>query len=586
MAIEIINVGTSPNDGNGDPIRDAFIKCNDNFDELETTKISGSGTDDYIPKFNGSDGIENSQIFDNGTNVGIGTTSPITGNLVIAPTTASANVEGISVLFHPDGNITRERIKIWINNFNGQLDLKDSGEVKKVQINSNGNSYLNGGNVGIGTTSPNGIWSGTNRSLQISGSTNTSSELVQTRPGANITRFLSGTNDEFGVYTDSALNYTLYTNGAERFRITSSGQVQISSPISDALKLTNSNSGAYNGVLIQNDASNQVVIGIGGSSVGGSNQNRGYSGTISNIDYYLMTNNTERMRIDSSGNVIIGATSGPHKFSVNGKIGGNIFSDSFLEFTSGGNTLLKANDDVIIGYSQNTIIKQNGNFGIGTTSPSNYSGYTTLTLNNATSGGLIDLQNNGTSALRISADSSTQVSIYGATAVPMIFTTNASERMRITSSGNVGIGTTNPLKALHISRPAVSAPVLRLQTTDISSINGTIEWANSSNSVLAFIGSNYNVGDNFGNLEFATGGTSTRMVINSSGNVGIGISTPDASSILHLRSNSKGFLPPTMTTGERDSIGGPADGLIIYNTDTQTINVFTNSGGWKSLLYI
>jgi hypothetical protein len=34
MAQEIINVGTAPNDGLGDPIRDAYIKCNDNFDEL------------------------------------------------------------------------------------------------------------------------------------------------------------------------------------------------------------------------------------------------------------------------------------------------------------------------------------------------------------------------------------------------------------------------------------------------------------------------------------------------------------------------------------------------------------------------
>jgi len=34
MAQEIINVGTSPNDGLGDPIRTAYIKCNDNFSEL------------------------------------------------------------------------------------------------------------------------------------------------------------------------------------------------------------------------------------------------------------------------------------------------------------------------------------------------------------------------------------------------------------------------------------------------------------------------------------------------------------------------------------------------------------------------
>ena len=34
MAQEIINVGTAPNDGLGDPIRTAYIKCNNNFGEL------------------------------------------------------------------------------------------------------------------------------------------------------------------------------------------------------------------------------------------------------------------------------------------------------------------------------------------------------------------------------------------------------------------------------------------------------------------------------------------------------------------------------------------------------------------------
>ena len=36
MAIEIIDVGSSPNDGQGDPIRTAYIKCNNNFVELST----------------------------------------------------------------------------------------------------------------------------------------------------------------------------------------------------------------------------------------------------------------------------------------------------------------------------------------------------------------------------------------------------------------------------------------------------------------------------------------------------------------------------------------------------------------------
>ena len=34
MAREIINVGAAPNDGQGDPIRTAFIKTNNNFGEL------------------------------------------------------------------------------------------------------------------------------------------------------------------------------------------------------------------------------------------------------------------------------------------------------------------------------------------------------------------------------------------------------------------------------------------------------------------------------------------------------------------------------------------------------------------------
>jgi hypothetical protein len=34
MAQQIINVGTAPNDGLGDPIRTSFIKCNTNFSEL------------------------------------------------------------------------------------------------------------------------------------------------------------------------------------------------------------------------------------------------------------------------------------------------------------------------------------------------------------------------------------------------------------------------------------------------------------------------------------------------------------------------------------------------------------------------
>ncbi len=44
MPQEIINVGAAPNDGTGDTLRDAFIKCNDNFTELYSGGGSGSVT--------------------------------------------------------------------------------------------------------------------------------------------------------------------------------------------------------------------------------------------------------------------------------------------------------------------------------------------------------------------------------------------------------------------------------------------------------------------------------------------------------------------------------------------------------------
>ncbi|PQJ76270.1 ice-binding family protein [Polaribacter glomeratus] len=51
--------------------------------------------------------------------------------------------------------------------------------------------------------------------------------------------------------------------------------------------------------------------------------------------------------------------------------------------------------------------------------------------------------------------------------------------------------------------------------------------------------------------------------------LGIGTTSPDASSILDASSTSKGLLMPRLTTAQRDLIESPATGLMIYNT---TIN--------------
>ncbi|MEN9975863.1 MAG: hypothetical protein RIR36_23 [Bacteroidota bacterium] len=56
--------------------------------------------------------------------------------------------------------------------------------------------------------------------------------------------------------------------------------------------------------------------------------------------------------------------------------------------------------------------------------------------------------------------------------------------------------------------------------------------------------------------------------------VGIGISTPSSSAVLDLTSTSKGFLPPRMTTEERNAISSPVAGLTIYNTNLNCLETY------------
>ena len=67
-------------------------------------------------------------------------------------------------------------------------------------------------------------------------------------------------------------------------------------------------------------------------------------------------------------------------------------------------------------------------------------------------------------------------------------------------------------------------------------------------------------------------------------NVGINSdgSVPDNSAMLDIKSTTKGFLPPRMTTAQRDAIVSPASGLVIFNTTTNSLE-YKSSTGWVSL---
>jgi hypothetical protein len=66
------------------------------------------------------------------------------------------------------------------------------------------------------------------------------------------------------------------------------------------------------------------------------------------------------------------------------------------------------------------------------------------------------------------------------------------------------------------------------------------------------------------------------------GNLLIGTTTDVASSILTLASTTKGFLPPRMTTTQKNAIASPATGLMVYDTTLNLISVY-NGTMWISL---
>lgn len=67
-------------------------------------------------------------------------------------------------------------------------------------------------------------------------------------------------------------------------------------------------------------------------------------------------------------------------------------------------------------------------------------------------------------------------------------------------------------------------------------------------------------------------------------NVGIGTTTPHSSSILDIQSTSKGASLPSMTTAQRLNINSPKPGLLVFDSDKNTIYMY-DGGQWLALLF-
>ena len=61
--------------------------------------------------------------------------------------------------------------------------------------------------------------------------------------------------------------------------------------------------------------------------------------------------------------------------------------------------------------------------------------------------------------------------------------------------------------------------------------------------------------------------------------MGIGTAVPITGAALEIVSITQAFVPPRMTTTQRANIASPSEGRLLYNTLTNTLNLFTNVWG-------
>ena len=346
----------------------------------------------------------------------------------------------------------------------------------------------------------------------------------------------------------------------------------------------------------------------------------------SGLDWrFRSTGGTERMRINSSGNVGIG-TSSPgtilHISQTNPELriqgtngsGGvhKIFSagvnSESLQLTGASNLLFNADTQFFRSSDEGTEymrIASSGNVGIGTTSP-NYlldveaaSGDSQMRLSAAGTGSsddtLLRLQIGGTSANNYiyfgdSADSNAGQIRYSHASNFFSLHVNASEALRINSSGNVGIGTTSPTYQTEVTvsdTTAYSASAtnstqhqLRINNAGLGGVAGILLTAEPSSGSAGHAGIRV-ISPSSGKADMTfsvrDGGTySEKLRILNNGNVGIGTTSP--SSLLHVDGDvTIKDASPSILFSDDAGVPQNPDYKIQVNTGNFVINDDTNS---------
>ena len=209
----------------------------------------------------------------------------------------------------------------------------------------------------------------------------------------------------------------------------------------------------------------------------------------------------------------------------------------------------------------------NNRVGVGTTSPNANldieSSNATLHLTDSDDSTYAEVRNNG-GTLTIGSD-------VGASAggSSINFKVDNTERMRIDSSGNMGIGTSSPQSDGNTTNLEVSSAFGARVLIANTDTNGRKYGFYSSNSGI------------LGLADYTASGTPTRMAIDSSGNVGIGTTSP--STKLHVNTGSAGYgltLAASSQTSGTYQLGiDSSSNLAIFDTAASSQRfVISNQG--------
>jgi uncharacterized protein YaiE (UPF0345 family) len=415
------------------------------------------------------------------------------------------------------------------------LNFKTSNsgsETTKMRINPDGK-------VGIGTEEPtltdgNGVHiAGSSGALKLQNTTNGNWAYVEYADESNTTKYIQGYRDSTGLYAirpgttlsagtgislDSSGNVgigkassgnKLEIEGQGNTKVVIDGRTDAANGSLATLELWSKNSsGTNNFGFIEYDGDGSFEIGSGGGGAG-------------SVPLVFKTNANERMRIDSSGNVKI--VSEHLRFNTSGKgiifgtEGGSDRPSILGNYTSAGDNNIVFN----VTGSERMRIDSSGNIGIGQSSPAQL-----LHLTSTGSNAFVQFSDSG------SGGSAAQVRI-GSNGNDLVILNNtssnaATERMRIASSGNVGVGTGSPDELLHVNGNIKYGPTGFIADGDL----GFIYTGTNNNTYGQVIGTKpgttYSTARNFTvslNPSLSAGREVFRIQ-GQSGNVGIGTTSP------------------------------------------------------------